>query len=183
MSLRCAIRSRTSRPWARQHQRNLAHFSSPVHRQYLRNAGHFEFGCERIPITISAEKTYHIQTLWGEGRDAEGWAEYWNAIYAWTYEEVLGHDALRTRCLVVPFEQLCAAAEQKIADILAFCNLDADEAWVQGWGRASCVSAPIRSGIQRGRARRYHADMRRDGEELWIIASYIAVVPNQYEVI
>ena len=118
---------------ARQHQRNLAHFSSPDHRQYLRNAGHFEFGHERIPITIDAEKTRHIQTLWGAGRDAEGWAEYWNAIYAWTYEEVLQHEALKTRCLVVPFEQLCAAAEQKIADMLAFCNLDADEAWVKGW--------------------------------------------------
>ena len=83
---------------ARQHQRNLAHFSSPVHRNYLRNAGHFEFGYERIPITIDPEKTQHIQTLWGEGRDAEGWAEYWNAIYAWTYEEVLQQDALKTRC-------------------------------------------------------------------------------------
>ncbi|MXY83893.1 MAG: sulfotransferase [Gemmatimonadetes bacterium] len=118
---------------ARQHQRNLAHFSSPIHRQYLRNAGHFEFGHERIPITIDAEKTRHIQTLWGEGRYAEGWAEYWNAIYAWTYEELLQHEALETRCLVVSFEHLCAAAEQKITDILAFCNLDADEAWVKGW--------------------------------------------------
>ena len=111
----------------------MAHFSSPIHRQYLRNAGHFEFGHERIPITIDAEKTRHIQTLWGEGRDAEGWAEYWNAIYAWTYEEVLQHEALKTRCLVLPFEQLCAAAEQKITDVLAFCNLDADEAWVKSW--------------------------------------------------
>ena len=34
---------------------------------------------------------------------------------------------------MVPFEHLCAAAEQKIADMLAFCNLDADEAWVKGW--------------------------------------------------
>ena len=76
----------------RQHQRNLVHFSSPIHRQYLCNAGHFEFGHERIPITIDAEKTRHIQTLWGEGRDAEGWAEYWNTIYAWTYEEVLQHE-------------------------------------------------------------------------------------------
>ena len=117
---------------ARQHQRNLAHFSSPVHRQYLRNAGHFEFGPERIPITLDAEKTQHIQRLWDEGRDAEGWAEYWNAIYAWTYEEVLSHDALATRCLVVPFEHLCAAAEQKVAELLAFCNLDADEARVKG---------------------------------------------------
>ena len=41
---------------ARQHQRNLAHFASPIHRQYLRNAGHFEFGHERIPITIDAEE-------------------------------------------------------------------------------------------------------------------------------
>ena len=127
---------------ARQHQRNLAHFSSPDHRQYLRNAGHFEFGHERIPITIDAEKTRHIQTLWGEGRDAEGWAEYWNAIYAWTYEEVLQHETLKTRCLVVPFEQLCAAAEQKITDILAFCNLDADEAWVPGLGRGKSRISP-----------------------------------------
>ena len=86
-----------------------------------------------FPSPSTAEKTQHIQTLWGEGRDAEGWAEYWNAIYAWTYEKVLQQDALKTRCLVVPFEQLCAAAEHKITDIVAFCNLDADEAWVQGW--------------------------------------------------
>ena len=116
---------------ARQHQRNLAHFSSPAHRQYLRNAGHFEFGPERVPITLDAAKTQHIQRLWNEGREAEGWAEYWNAIYAWTYEEVLQHDALATRCLVVPFEHLCAAAEQKVAEMLAFCNLDGDEAQVK----------------------------------------------------
>ena len=117
---------------ARQHQRNLAHFSSAAHRQYLRNAGHFEFGPERIPITIDPEKTQHIERLWDEGRDAEGWAEYWNAIYAWTYEKVLQHDALKTRCLVMPFEHLCAAPRAKVADLLAFCNLDADAAQVQG---------------------------------------------------
>ena len=117
----------------RQHQRNLDHFSSSAHRQYLRHAGHFEFGRERIPITIDAEKTRHIQALWDAGRDAEGWAEYWNAIYAWTYEEVLQHEVLKQCCLVVPFEHLCAAAEQKIADLLAFCNLAADAAWVKGW--------------------------------------------------
>ncbi len=117
---------------ARQHQRNLAHFSSPAHRQYLRNAGHFEFGPERVPITLDAEKTRHIQRLWNEGCDAEGWAEYWNAIYAWTYAEVLQHDALATRCLVMPFEHLCAEAEQKVAEMLAFCNLDGDEARVKG---------------------------------------------------
>ncbi len=117
----------------RQHQRNLDHFSSSAHRQYLRNAGHFEFGCERLPINIDSAKTQHIQTLWDAGRDVEGWAEYWNAIYAWTYEEVLQQDALKTRCLVVPFEHLCAAAAPNIADLLAFCNLDAGEAWVERW--------------------------------------------------
>lgn len=117
----------------RQHQRNLAHFSSSMHRQYLRRAGHFEFGHERVPITIDADKTQHIQRLWGQGREAEGWAEYWNAIYAWTYEKVLQHEVLKTRCLVLPFERLCAAAERNIADLLAFGDLDADAAWVKGW--------------------------------------------------
>ena len=116
---------------ARQHQRNLAHFSSPAHRRYLRNAGHFEFGRERIPITVDVDKTRHIQTLWSAGRDVEGWAEYWNEIYAWTWENVLSHEALRTRCLIVPFERVCAAAQQQITDILEHCGLHADEAWVQ----------------------------------------------------
>jgi len=117
----------------RQHRQNLDHFSSASHLSYLHNAGHFEFGQGRIPITIAADKTRYIQELWDQGREVEGWAEYWNAIYAWTYQEILLNDQLAARCLVVPFEGLCAAAEQKITDILVFCNLDHADSWVTDW--------------------------------------------------
>ena len=118
---------------ARQHQLNLDHFSTANHLDYLRNAGHFEFGQGRIPITVAVDKTRYIEELWGRGRDVEGWAEYWNAIYAWTYDHILLDDELKTRCMVVPFERLCAAAEQKITNILAFCNLDGADGWVRDW--------------------------------------------------
>ncbi len=119
----------------RQHQINLERYSTPHHLDYLRNAGHFEFGRGRIPITAAVDATRRIEELWDQGRDVEGWAEYWNAIYAWTYKNVLGDAKFKDRCTVVPFERLCAQAEAKITDILAFCNLDAEPDWVRAWGR------------------------------------------------
>ena len=117
----------------RQHQLNLEQFSTASHLSYLRNAGHFEFGSGRIPIALAVDKTRYIQELWDQGRDVEGWAEYWNSIYAWTHDEILQNDELNTRCIVVPFEQLCADAEPKITDILSFCNLDTADGWLGDW--------------------------------------------------
>ena len=117
----------------RQHQRNLEHFSTSYHLDYLRNAGHFEFGQARIPIAVDLDKTRYIEELWAQGRDVEGWAEYWNAIYAWTYREILLDDKLSRRCKVVPFERLCSEAESEIIDILGFCNLEMNADWVGEW--------------------------------------------------
>ena len=64
----------------------------------------------------------------------ERWAEYWNAVYTWTCEEVLQNEALAARCLVVPFEKLCATAEAKITDTITFCNLHAADGWVDDSG-------------------------------------------------
>lgn len=118
---------------ARQHQLNMDQFSTPSHLSYLRNAGHFEFGQGRIPITLAVDKTRYIQELWDQGRDVEGWAEYWNAVYAWTHKEIVQKEELSARCMLVPFEQLCATAESKITDILAFCNLEGADGWVADW--------------------------------------------------
>ena len=118
---------------ARQHQINLEQYSTPSHLNYLRNAGHFEFGRGRIPIALAVDKTRCIQDLWDWGRKVEGWAEYWNAVYTWTREEVLQNEALAARCMVVPFEKLCVTAEAKITAIITFCNLDAADGWVEDW--------------------------------------------------
>lgn len=117
----------------RQHELNLVHFSSSQHLSYLRNAGHFEFGINRIPITVSTSKTHEIQALWEQGRTIEGWAEYWNAIYQWTYEEILAKDEVNSACMVMPFEELCASPSMRIADILTFCDLDHSDLWIESW--------------------------------------------------
>lgn len=93
---------------------------------HMELSGHFEFGGGRKLInTGDAEAMTAIQLAFAEGKDALGWALYWNSIYAYLLI-VLNNPLLRDNLMVVHYEELCADAPKVLRETLNFCQLAAD---------------------------------------------------------
>lgn len=86
--------------------------------EHMRRVGHYEFGLDRRAINAGdTGLTHQINDLWNSGREVEGWAHYWAAIYRHV-AEVLETDAgLRQACLVVRYEELCGSPQTTLARV------------------------------------------------------------------
>lgn len=112
-----------------------------VHR-YLAIAGHYEFGPQRCPIRLSEESGARIEAAWREGRDYQGYAIQWDAIYRLVHELRSRGDELAGRILVVRYEDFCAAPQEVMRQVLSHVNLPADDLSPDAYAH---ISPPSRS--------------------------------------
>lgn len=108
-------------------------------RRYLAMAGHYEFGPQRCPIRLSDESGQRIAAAWEQGREYEGYAIQWNAIYHLIDELRSRGDELAERILIVRYEDFCAAPYEAMQRILA--HIDFPDAGV-GPDSYSHISPP-----------------------------------------
>lgn len=86
---------------------------------YMRMAGHFEFGPGRTPIhTGDGQAMEQVLAAWKSGKEAEGWAHYWDMVYRFA------HSQLGPNVLVVRYEELCQNPQQTFKTIAAHCQLE-----------------------------------------------------------
>jgi len=98
---------------------------NPAARRHLARAGHFEFGLGRHPIHCGDhDATAEIRSLWAAGREAEGWALQWAALYGAVADQLDADPALRSALLVVRYEDFCAEPASTLGRILDHCGLD-----------------------------------------------------------
>ena len=69
------------------------------------------------------EEAAEIHAHWAAGRDAEGWAMYWNAVYRTVLESTDRDEDLADRVLFVRYEELCARPSETIDRIVDHCRL------------------------------------------------------------
>ncbi len=76
--------------------------------EYLAAAGHFEFGPQRRAFCPERSEQEHIQSLWQQGRDVEGYAVQWAAVYNHVCQ-LLESDQLRERVHLCATRIFCAS--------------------------------------------------------------------------
>ena len=91
---------------------------------HMQRVGHFEFGAIRTLVnTGDAERVQEIEQFWNTGEDARGWAKYWASIYSYV-AGIIQSQKLRDRCLVVRYEDLCAAPVETLSILSKHCELE-----------------------------------------------------------
>ncbi|MES1925881.1 sulfotransferase [Salinisphaera sp. T31B1] len=97
------------------HPRALAH---------MRRVGHFEFGLDRRAINPGdTAAVQHIEKLWADGREVEGWARYWALIYGALDHQIRHDGELARACLIVRFEDLCHDSSATLERLYSHCGL------------------------------------------------------------
>ncbi|MGK7294985.1 MAG: sulfotransferase [Candidatus Wenzhouxiangella sp. M2_3B_020] len=92
----------------------------------LHRSGHFEFGPDKRCIHVGDDdEAAEIHAHWQAGRDAEGWAMYWNAVYRSVLDAIDRDEDLAGRVLFVRYEALCARPTETIDGIVDHCRLPA----------------------------------------------------------
>jgi len=96
--------------------------------EHMRRVGHFEFGLDRRAINPGDnDAVAHIQQLWADGQEVEGWARYWALIYAAIDTQLTQDTRLAEAALVVRYEDLCSNSEATLRDVHRHCGLAIDE--------------------------------------------------------
>lgn len=99
---------------------------NPAALEHTNLTGHFEFGLGRKLIhTGDDAKIKAVQESFSAGRDTQGWARYWDALYAYGLG-LLDDAALRNSILVVHYEDLCTKADVTLERLLDFTGLTCD---------------------------------------------------------
>ena len=91
---------------------------------HMQRVGHFEFGAiRRLVNTGDYERVQEIERLWKTGEEARGWGKYWASVYSYV-AGVIQSRKLQDRCLVVRYEDLCAAPVEKLGILSEHCGLE-----------------------------------------------------------
>jgi len=100
--------------------------------RHLGRVGHFEFGQDRRPINPgNTAAVREVQALWAAGDEVAGWAAYWALLHGYLADLLDADPALRAACQVVRYEALCSASARTLGQILDFCALASEPAWVE----------------------------------------------------
>jgi hypothetical protein len=92
--------------------------------RYLRNIGHFEFGPDRRIINIGNSKAIeNIEKQWNNGREIEGWANYWVMLHEHIYSMLASNTRLREASILGGFDQLCGSPETTLNKLFTFCDI------------------------------------------------------------
>ncbi len=108
----------------RQHELFCSYIKQdPRIKEYLIAAGHFEFGCQRIPISISSKDGSMIRKAWEDGREDVGYAIQWRVIYGYISNMLEQDGALRDRIFLLKYEDLCMNPNDKVRQLLTHAGL------------------------------------------------------------
>ncbi len=100
-----------------------AHDAKPSTLEHMTLSGHFEFGRGRKLIhTGDEEAMKKAQAAFAAGRDAEGWAHYWNAVYRYALD-LASSPTLRESIIVVHYDEFCANPSVVLDNVLTFCEM------------------------------------------------------------
>ena len=106
--------------------------ASPRALEHLRRIGHYEFGLDRRPINAGDDACLReILAHFQEGRDLQGWAQYWNHIYGYAMRLLESNARVREATLVVRFEDLCADPRNVLQRLLDHCRLDSSNDFLE----------------------------------------------------
>ncbi|WP_413042844.1 sulfotransferase family protein [Pseudomonas sp. YJ42] len=99
--------------------------------EHMRRVGHYEFGLDRRAInTGDTALTRKITELWASGREVEGWAHYWAAIYSYVADVLANDEALHQACLMVRYEALCSDPRTTLARVFEHSDLPVTGDWL-----------------------------------------------------
>ncbi len=110
-------------------------------RQHLRRVGHYEFGLDRTPINTGNQAvTDEVIALWERGEEIQGWAVYWNDLYAYLAGRIEANPKLAAASQIVVFEELCADPTDILGKLIDHCDLGTDADFLNK--AAARISAP-----------------------------------------
>lgn len=91
----------------------------------LRMSAHFEFGPQRCPILVSADKqnTYNPSLS-----DAAWYAHQWNDVYGLICQQLASNPNLASACLILPYESLCADTSASLQALFSHIDLTGPQA-------------------------------------------------------
>lgn len=109
----------------RQHELfSREHARDPRLMRHMSRSGHFEFGRDRRPVNTGNDAvTQEILECWSRGEEIEGWARYWNDVYAHVAEVLAGDPAVRAATVLVEYESLCRRPAEVMRSVLEHCEL------------------------------------------------------------
>lgn len=92
---------------------------------HMQRVGHYEFGMDRRPINVGdTHATRQISALWQEGREVEGWAQYWANLHHFLADRLSINDKLRAATLVVRYEDFVADPRNQLERLFAHVDMD-----------------------------------------------------------
>ncbi len=91
--------------------------------------GHREFGTARVCINPGDNSIVRkIREMWEKPETyAQGWAVYWDAIYALVHKKLNENPKLEKAALVVRYEDLCNSPSEQIDRIVSHLELDVEK--------------------------------------------------------
>ncbi len=96
---------------------------------YMNNVGHFEFGLNRRVINAGNDEIAgRIAVLRDQGREAEGWAWQWLALYGWFLGRLCERPELKRSVLIVPYGDFCTSSREWLEKIFRFAGVEEPEA-------------------------------------------------------
>lgn len=105
----------------------------------LELSGHYEFGRLRCPIIVNDRRRAH----YSEDLDDIAWyASQWSDVYGYLHERMNTNQALAEACLVIPYEDVCAATVECLRRVFTHVGLDDDSSEEIIAATAPTVSAP-----------------------------------------
>ena len=91
----------------------------------LAASGHFEFGNNRQIINMpGSDYSDKVAELWQHNKEVQGWAHYWQGLYASIDELKHKNPQLNEAIQIFKYEELCHNSEQTIDDIINHCQLE-----------------------------------------------------------
>lgn len=99
--------------------------ASPRALRYMQRHGHHEFGQDFRPLNFDDnETTADILADWEIGDLIHAYSTYWAETYGYLHKTLQANPALRSSCMIIRYDDLCAAPESTLAALLDFCDLD-----------------------------------------------------------
>lgn len=143
--------------------------TNPKMANLIQLIGHYEFGKHRVCINVGDTSVVHeIRKLWSEGKDIQGWATYWAAIYGFVADRLECNIELAHATLVVRYEDLTHDSSQTLERIIDHVGLSAE------------LFAPVRRHyISELRERRQYPQ-ELSSQELADIAEYIGPTARRF---
>jgi hypothetical protein len=107
----------------------------PTVLRHFRQSGHFEYGCDMRPVNMGADRSNDdIVKLFNDNEEVRAWSRYWNRYNRAIYDQVNYSETTKKACYLFTYEDFCATPHRILADIVAHCELQCDDRYLQSFG-------------------------------------------------